>query len=297
MPTPPGSRRTIHKSSEFTPETSPTSRKAPRCSVCKLLRKGHPRNRCPYAEEVNQGKTEPESPTRNVADALRLTLAADTGDERDGVAAAGDEVSAGTKKNRRITLIPGTLLTSTTSLLHSQFSNPSRKEESPPALGSQFISSYISEPYPNPTQLFDTGLTAGDSTPRTPRAESPMDATTRFLTRTLPYDESTQFAASLARLTKASVYVLPAADISAICATAAACGLSTRTLPFNHTDGLVIVGQTTAAVEVLFYQVEAGMHALVPPLPASSSALKMAAQTLFVTAAGAAAAWVLLAFC
>ncbi|KAJ7131669.1 hypothetical protein C8R43DRAFT_1024232 [Mycena crocata] len=281
---------------ENSPGNSPTpSRKPPHCATCGKPRKGHPRNGCPFAKDGNQRETGSKSPTRNVSDALsalNLAANADTDDETEHTTQDGGFGAGAKKAGRLFTRMPGTLLTPTSSFMYSQSSQASCKDESPSALGA----SQSFDPYLGLSQLSDTGATTGDLTPRADSPDPPRATATRPLTRTLTSKERTEFTASLTNLTKATVYVLPAVDVPAICASATACGLSTRTLPLDHADALVVVGRTAAAVEVLFYQVEAKMHALVPPLPASGGALKMAVRTLFVTTAGAAAAWGVLAF-
>ncbi|KAJ7094398.1 hypothetical protein C8R44DRAFT_989753 [Mycena epipterygia] len=275
-----------------TPEKSSTPGKPRFCISCKRPRKGHPREGCPFAEDATREQSETstasDSPTRSVADALdALNLAvadADTDDE------GGDM-----KKPRKpFTRMPGTLLTPTPSFMYSESSQTSCKDESPPALDASFSSSI--PPYLGLSQLSDTA-------PATPRAHTPMDdgpaiasaATTRPLTRTLTSEERIAFTTSLTHLAKAAVYVLPTADVPAICATATARGLSVRSLPLDYADTLLVIGHTAATVEVLLYQVEAKMHSLVPPAT-SSGTLSTAAKAMVVGAAGAAAAWSVLAF-
>lgn len=213
-----------------------------------------------------------------------------------------DDEGAGEKKPRHLfTRMPGTLLTPTPSFMYSQSSQASCKDE-PPAPNASFSSSIpcleLSQPF---------AVTPADaSTPRsTPRAHTPRDdwpvtpplATgARPLARTLTSEERTAFTSSLTHLAKAAVYVLPTPDVPAICATAATRGLTTRTLALDHADTLLIVGHTAAAVEVLLYQVEAKMHALVPPPPGRARTLSTAAKAVVIGAVGAAAAWSALAF-
>ncbi|KAJ7696832.1 hypothetical protein B0H17DRAFT_1053190 [Mycena rosella] len=288
----PAATRTTRNSTKSpvpTPERSSTPGKPRYCTSCKRPRKGHPREGCPYTDSENatQNDTVSDSPTRSVAaalDALNLAVAdADTDVE--------DEPEM--KPRRIFTRMPGTLLTPTSSFMYSQSSQLSScKDETPPAAFDASFSS--SAPYLGLSQLSDIDL------PPTPHAHTPRPATpprataARPLARTLTSDERAAFTASLTHLAKATVYVLPTSDVPAICTAAANRGLSTRALALDHADTLVVVGRTAAAVEVLFYQIEAKMHALVPR--PTGGILTAAGKALAVTAVGAAATWGALAF-
>ncbi|KAJ7167765.1 hypothetical protein C8R46DRAFT_1350710 [Mycena filopes] len=276
---PASARITRNSTKVATPEKPATPGKPRYCTSCKRPRKGHPREGCPYVEEdaTRNNDASSDSPTRSVADALNeLNLAsvgadADESDEEDG----GD--AAEKKPRKPFTRMPGTLLTPTPSFMYSQASQSSScKDESPPA------------PDASLSQLSDDA--PGASTPRARTPTAPPD-----LVRTLTSGERTAFTASLTHLAKATVYVLPTPDVPAIRAAAAARGLSTRALPLDHADTLVVVGRTAAAVEVLRYQVEAKMHALVPPPPPGRT-ISTTAKAVVVGAVGAAAAWSALAF-
>ncbi|KAF7352272.1 hypothetical protein MVEN_01190900 [Mycena venus] len=284
---PAGTRTTQNSTKVATPEKSSTPGKPRYCTTCKRPRKGHPREGCPFAEESIQDETLSDSPTRSVADALNaLDLA-----EQD---ATDDEGLDEKKPSKPFTRMPGTLLTPTPSFMYSQSSQVSCKTEMPPAPNASFSSSI---PY--------LGLSQASAVAATPRARTPMDdrsvtppPATRPLMRTLTSEERTAFTASLTHLAKAAVYVLPTLDVPAVCAAATERGLSTRTLPLDHADTLLVVGHTAAAVEVLVYQVEAKMHALVPKPPPAGRAptLSTAAKAVMISAVGAAAAWSALAF-
>ncbi|KAJ7506633.1 hypothetical protein B0H11DRAFT_1972149, partial [Mycena galericulata] len=272
--------RSSTKSPAPSPEKPSTPGKPRYCTSCKRPRKGHPREGCPYAEEVTQNETLSESRTRSVADALdALDLTAVDVD---------DEQLEGAEKKPMKTFIrmPGTLLTPTSSFMYSQSSQASCKDESPPARDASFASSV---PYLGLSQLTDTGDGHATGNAILPPAGP------RPLARTLTSEERTAFTASLTHLAKAAVYVLPTPDVPAICAAAASHGLATRTLPLDHADTLLVVGHTAAAVKVLLYQVEAKMHALVPPPAGRTRTLSTAAKAVVVGAVGAAAAWSALA--
>ncbi|KAJ7130942.1 hypothetical protein C8R46DRAFT_1362740 [Mycena filopes] len=281
----PASTRTTRNSTKVaTPEKPATPGKPRYCTSCKRPRKGHPREGCPFVEEdaTRNNDASSDSPTRSVADALNeLNLASvgadvDDTDEEDGGGAAEK------KPRKPFTRMPGTLLTPTPSFMYSQASQSSScKDETPPAPDASFSSI----PYLGLSQLSD------DANPVPARARTP----THDLVRTLTSDERTAFTASLTHLAKATVYVLPTPDVPAICAAAAARGLSSCALPLDHADTLVVVGRTAAAVEVLRYQVEAKMHALVPPPPPGRT-ISTTAKAVVVGAVGAAAAWSALAF-
>ncbi|KAJ6560250.1 hypothetical protein B0H19DRAFT_1146926 [Mycena capillaripes] len=288
----PASTRTTRNSQKVaTPERSLTPGKPRYCTSCKRPRKGHPREGCPFADESTENDTLSESPTRSVADALKeLNLDTET--------VTDDEGEVDKKPRKPFTRMPGTLFTPTSSFMYSQPSQASCKDETPLAPDASFSSSI---PYLGLSQLSDTHATADALTPRahTPmddRPPTPPPPTTRPLARTLTSEERTLFTASLAQLAKAAVYVLPTPDVPAICAAATVRGLSTRTLPLDHAETLLIVGHTAAAVEVLLYQVEAKMHALVPPPAGRAHPLSTAAKAAILGAVGAAAAWTALAF-
>ncbi|KAJ6460751.1 hypothetical protein C8R47DRAFT_119354 [Mycena vitilis] len=279
---PAGTRVTRNSAKVATPEKPQTPGKPRYCTSCKRPRKGHPREGCPFIEQFTQAETLSDSPTRSVADALDALNLAGLDAEPDTDNEGCDE-----KKPRKpFTRMPGTLLTPTPSFMYSQSSQVSCKESPPPPDNSFSIL------YPDSSQTSDTNATAGG---RTPRAHTSITPSPRPLTRTLTSEERTAFTASLTQLAKAAVYVLPTLDVPAICATAATRGLSTRTLPLDHADTLLVVGHTAAAVEVLLYQVETKMHALVPP-PGQTRVLGTTAKAMVVGAVGAAAAWSALAF-
>lgn len=185
--------------------------------------------------------------------------------------------------------MPGTLLTPTSSFMYtepSQSQSESCKDETPLASAPSFASSV---PYLALSQLFDADATTKS------RAHTPVEGgrpatATRPLARTLTRDERTAFTESLTRLAKATVYVLPTSDIAAIKDAAAARGLSARELKLDHADTLLVIG-SGRAVDVLFYQVEAKMHSLVPPPNGGT-----VAKTLVVGAVGAVVAFGALAF-
>ncbi|KAJ7784113.1 hypothetical protein B0H16DRAFT_1491390 [Mycena metata] len=303
MPPTPVSARTTRNSTKVpvatsTPEKPVTPGKPRYCTVCKQPRKGHPRQGCPQ----KAASSDSDSPTRSVADALNeLNLASSDASED---SSTGEENSGEVDKKPRkpFTRMPGTLLTPTSSFMYSHASQSSYKDETPLDPDASFSSSI---PHLGLSQLSNDDRIPGDSTPRarTPagnRAAPPPAAATTTLarTRTLTGDERAAFTASLTHLAKATVYVLPTADVPAICDAAAARGLSTHALPLDHADTLLVVGHTTAAVEVLRYQVEAKMHALVPPPPPGRGVrtVSATAKALVVGAVGAAAAWSVLAF-
>ncbi|KAJ7462010.1 hypothetical protein FB451DRAFT_1267479 [Mycena latifolia] len=277
---PAGTRTTRNstKSPVPTPDKKLSTPGKPRyCTSCKRPRKGHPREGCPFVEDGTQNDdTVSDSPTRSVAaalDALNLAVAetdtdTDNEDERE-------------KKPRKpFTRMPGTLLTPTTTFMYSESSQSTCKDETPPAFHASFASS---APYLGLSQLSDD-------------VDAPPLATTtatRPLARTLTSDERTAFTQSLTHLAKATVYVLHAPDVPAVCEAAATHGLTTRALPLDHADTLLVIGRTAAATEVLFYQIETKMRALVPP---REGILSTAAKALVVGTVGAAAAFGALAF-
>ncbi|KAJ7682080.1 hypothetical protein DFH06DRAFT_1463923 [Mycena polygramma] len=284
---PAGTRVTRNSAKIATPEKPQTPGKPRYCTSCKRPRKGHPREGCPFIEQSTQTETLSDSPTRSVADALdALNLAG-----LDADAATDNEGYEEKKPRKPFTRMPGTLLTPTSSFMYSQSSQVSCKDSPPPPDNSFSIM------YPDSSQISDLNATAGGLRPRshTSMDSRPLTPPPRPLTRTLTSEERTAFTASLTQLAKAAVYVLPTADVPAICATAATRGLSTRTLPLDHADTLLVVGHTAAAVEVLLYQVETKMHALVPP-PDQTHVLSTTAKAMVVGAVGAAAAWSALAF-
>ncbi|KAJ7770981.1 hypothetical protein DFH07DRAFT_804408 [Mycena maculata] len=294
----PSATRTTRNSAKSpvpTPEKPSTPGKPRYCTSCKRPRKGHPREGCPYVEEASQDETVSDSPTRSVADALNELNLAGAGVDADST----DDEEGGSKKPiKTFTRMPGTLLTPTSSFMYSQSSQLSCKDESPPAGDASFSSSI---PYLGLSQLSDADATACTPTSRAliPTNEDPAiipPATTRPLLRTLTSEERTAFTSSLTHLAKATVYVLPTADVPAISAAAAAHGLSVRTLPLDHADTLLVAGHTASAVDVLLYQVEAKMHALVPAPTGRTHTLSTAAKAVVVGAVGAAAAWSALAF-
>ncbi|KAF8182139.1 hypothetical protein K438DRAFT_1840375 [Mycena galopus ATCC 62051] len=272
---PAGTRITRNSTKVATPEQLPSTPGTPRyCTSCKRPRKGHPRKGCPFADPSILD----DSPTRSVADTL---------DALDALSLAGPDDDAGVdeeaqkKPRKRFTPMPGSLLTTAPSWMYSESSQAS-KEESPPPDAS--FSSSI--PYLGLSQTSYSTETQPVSSQRT------TPPPTRPLMRTLTSEERAAFTTSLTHLAKATVYVLPASDVPAICAAAAERGLHTRTLPLDHADTLLIVGHTAAAVDVLVYQVEAKMHSLVPP-PPQGTTLSTAATAVAV---GAVAAWSALAF-
>jgi hypothetical protein len=197
----------------------------------------------------------------------------------------------GEKPRKPFTHMPGTLLTPAPSWMFSQSSQASTcQDETPPALDASFSASAPS------LGLSQTSEVAA-SLPTETQCVTPPPAI-RPLTRTLTSEERTAFTTSLTHLAKAAVYILPTPDIPDIYVAATERGLATRTLPLDHADTLLVVGHTAAAVEVLVYQVEAKMHALVPKPPPAGRAgtLSTAAKAVVVGAVGAVAAWSALAF-
>ncbi|KAJ6536691.1 hypothetical protein DFH09DRAFT_1178499 [Mycena vulgaris] len=297
----PAATRTTRNSTKSAPPPdlrSPTPRKPRCCTSCKRPRLGHPREGCPFAEDATQNENTPasDSPTRSVAaalDALDLTEAE----------ADSDEENAESRKPRKpFTRMPGTLLTPTPSMYSYSQSSQLCKDETPPAFkDASFASSSSSIPYLGLSQLSEPAAP-------TPRAESPMDdddsgratpppataTAIRPLIRTLTSDERAEFTASLSNLAKATVYVLPTPDVSAIRAAAAERALHTRELELDHADTLLVVGLTAEATAVLFYQVEAKMHALVPRTTGKARAT--ATRGALLLGVGAAVTWSALAF-
>ncbi|KAJ7627302.1 hypothetical protein FB45DRAFT_921034 [Roridomyces roridus] len=282
--------RNSTKTPVSTPERALTPSKPRYCATCKRPRKGHPREGCPFADDVAeeegeddvaQNEPQADSPSRNVADALdALNLAMGDGD---GDTAPEDEGHRRPKKERKpFTRMPGTLVTPTPSFMYSQSSQASSsayKDESPPYLGLSQV-----------TEV-DENMS---------RECPPMDTQDHVVTplaptRSLTLDERASFTSSLAHLTKAAVYVLSTPDVSPVCKSAASHGLFTCTLPFDHADMFVVVGHTEAAVEVLRYQVEAKMHSLVPK-PARTKKLSETAKAAVFAAVGAVVVWGTLAF-
>ncbi|KAJ7369004.1 hypothetical protein DFH08DRAFT_832933 [Mycena albidolilacea] len=281
---PAGTRTTRSSPKVATPEKSSTPGKPRYCTSCKRPRKGHPREGCPFTEAPVQS----DSPTRSVSRALDALSLAELDEDTTGT---GDEGAREKKPRKPFTRMPGTLLTPAPSWMFSQSSQASTcKDETPPALDASFSSS---TPY---LGLSQTSEVAAFPPTETQRVTPPP--ATRPLTRTLTREERTAFTTFLTHLAKAAVYVLPTPDVPDICAAATERGLATRTLPLDHADTLLVVGHTAAAVEVLVYQVEAKMHALVPkPPPAGrAGALSTAAKAVVVGAVGAVAAWSALAF-
>lgn len=280
------STRNSTKTPVSTPDSKSSTPSKPRyCTTCKRPRKGHPREGCPFAEDVEedgeQNETLSDSPTRNVADALdALNLEAVYGDTE-------NEEESPKKERKPFTRMPGTLVTPTSSFMYSSQGSSSTKDESEP-------------PYLGLSQLTEYDDAAGAVTPR--RVSTPIDdgakraTRTRPLVRTLTSEERLSFTSALTHLAKATVYVLPTPDVPTICASAATHGLFTRTLPLDHADMLVVVGPTEVAVEVLLYQVEAKMHALVPAPAGKTQTLSTAAKAAVFGAVGAVAAWSALAF-
>ncbi|KAJ7265415.1 hypothetical protein B0H12DRAFT_1100667 [Mycena haematopus] len=282
---PAGTRTTRNSTKVATPEKpTPSTPSTPRyCTSCKRPRKGHPRQGCPFAEPsiVN------DSPTRSVADALdALSLAdLDLDTSSSGVDGEFDEEVTEKKPRKPFTPMPGALLTTAPSWMYSQSSQVSKAET--PSADVSFSS--ISHGHSQVSTL-------GAHAPAESQRATPPPATpTRPLTRTLTSEERTAFTTSLTHLAKATVFVLPTSDVAAICAAAAERGLSTRTLPLDHADTLLVVGHTATAVDVLVYQVEAKMHALVPKSPAATGSTKLGTAATAVVV-GAAAAWSALAF-
>ncbi|KAJ6597982.1 hypothetical protein B0H10DRAFT_2086275 [Mycena sp. CBHHK59/15] len=258
----PASTRTTRNSTKSptpAPAKASTPSKPRYCTSCKRPRKGHPREGCPFAEDATQdGEALSDSPTRSVADALdALNLAAVDGEKEDEGRA--------TRPRKPFTRMPGTLLTPTSSFMYSQSSQ--------------------------------TSLSDGAATLRAQTLTStpPPPPQTRPLARTLTAEERAAFTTSLAHLAKATVYVLPAADVPAISAAAAGHGLCARELALDHVDMLLVVGHTQTAVELLLYQVETKMHVLVPR-PEPRSVLSAAAKAIAVGAVGAVATFSVMAF-
>ncbi|KAJ6515283.1 hypothetical protein C8R45DRAFT_1139411 [Mycena sanguinolenta] len=292
---PAGTRTTRNSTTKVaTPDSKPPSTPGtPRyCTSCKRPRKGHPRKGCPFASNPS------DSPTRSVADALDALSLADqdldalTDDE--GVEEDLEFKRATEKKSRKpFTPMPGALLTTAPSWMCSQSSQASTQvsKEETPLLDASFSFSLSQTSFDSASFSGAHALVDGQRASATPPPATPA----RPLTRTLTSEERTAFTTSLTHLAKATVYALPTSDVPAICAEAAARGLSTRTLPLDHADTLLVVGHTAAAVDVLVYQVETKMHAL------AATARKAPPGTSLGTAAtavvvGAAAVWSALAF-
>ncbi|KAJ6615591.1 hypothetical protein B0H10DRAFT_2040054 [Mycena sp. CBHHK59/15] len=287
----PASTRTTRNSTKSptpAPAKASTPSKPRYCTSCKRPRKGHPREGCPFAEDATQDEALSDSPTRSVADALdALNLAAVDGEKEDEGRA--------TRPRKPFTRMPGTLLTPTSSFMYSQSSQTSVcKDETPLAAdaNASFSYSQSSEPYLALSQLSDGAATLRA---QTPTSTPPPPPQTRPLARTLTAEERAAFTTSLAHLAKATVYVLPAADVPAISAAAAGHGLCARELALDHADTLLVVGHTQTAVELLLYQVETKMHALVPR-PEPRSVLSAAAKAIAVGAVGAVATFSVMAF-
>ncbi|KAK7063587.1 hypothetical protein R3P38DRAFT_2819276 [Favolaschia claudopus] len=291
---PAGTRTTRNsvKSAPVTPERTPTPGKPRYCTTCKRPRKGHPREGCPFADEESVQNDLPAGGVAAAMSALDITAGADDDDE----AQATDEDVVATKEEKprkTFTRMPGTLITPTPSFMFSE-SQASCKTEAQLVADEGSFSSSV--PYLGLSQNSDVAEGSRRRS-RTPGDAPPPPPAPCGLSRTLTLEERTSFTSSLSRLAKATVYVLPTPDVPAICGAAAKRGLITRTLPLDHADTLLVVGHTAAAVEVLVYQVEARMHALVPVAPkAKSGTLSSTAKAMVIGTVGAVAAWSVLAF-
>ncbi|KAJ7214385.1 hypothetical protein GGX14DRAFT_696609 [Mycena pura] len=194
------------------------------------------------------------------------------------------------KPRTPVTPMPG-MLAPLPSWIYSQSSQVSCKDESPPSPDASFSSA--SSPYLGLSQLTECDDVPSQCVPDCVPPPPDPAPHTRSLARTLTEGERAAFTASLAHLAKAAVFVLPAADAPSAAAAAMDRGLSARLLQLDHADVLLIVGHTEGAVAVLEHQVEAKMHALVPP---TQGALGAAAKAVLIGAVGAVAAWGALAF-
>ena len=273
-----------------TPNSTP--RKTPQCTKCKRPRAGHPRQGCPYVDSpLGAGSSAPNTQgPENITDALESMQIASPRD--------CDENVKATVHNRRLrrssaqaNLIPADTLASLSTnsseivarlLQPGMFDNDTSEDEEGGGKRKTVVrwqETILATPTRSKgkNKIFPRSPMPGTLTTPSPESsyqsmhtsfqkqESPVRTTNastsnpRPLARSMSAEQREIFIDELNHASKATVYVLPKADVPAVQQSAAKLQFHTRVVmnqDKHDLDGLLIVGRDEKAVQALVDKVE-----------------------------------------